>query len=65
MKYGILGDIHGNLSALEVVLAAMSREGIEQLISVGDIVPLLLKISVVVEVCTRNLVPPSVVSVND
>lgn len=38
MKYGILGDIHGNLSALEVVLAAMSREGIEQLISVGDIV---------------------------
>src|SRR5687768_14750178 len=38
MKYGILGDIHGNLSALEEVLACMDREGIDQLLSVGDVV---------------------------
>ncbi len=38
MKYGILGDIHGNLSALETVLDALAAEGIDQLISVGDVV---------------------------
>ena len=38
MKYGILGDIHGNLNALETVLAALEREDIDQLISVGDVV---------------------------
>jgi len=38
MRYGILGDIHGNLSALEAVLSRLSREDIDQLISVGDIV---------------------------
>ena len=27
MKYGILGDIHGNLSALEAVLAVVYLEG--------------------------------------
>jgi predicted phosphodiesterase len=38
MRYGVLGDIHGNLSALERVLASMSGERIDRLISVGDIV---------------------------
>jgi predicted phosphodiesterase len=38
VKYGILGDIHGNLSALETVLAAMATERVDQVISVGDIV---------------------------
>lgn len=38
MKYGILGDIHGNLSALETVLTCMDREGIDRLVSVGDVV---------------------------
>ena len=38
MKYGILGDIHGNLSALEEVLSGMDREGIDHLVSVGDVV---------------------------
>lgn len=38
MKYGILGDIHANLSALETVLACMRKEGVERLISVGDVV---------------------------
>jgi len=38
MKYGILGDIHGNLSALEAVLARMDAAGVETLISVGDVV---------------------------
>jgi len=38
MKYGILGDIHGNLSALRTVLACLEDEGAETLISVGDVV---------------------------
>lgn len=38
MRYGILGDIHGNLSALEAALACLKRENVETLISVGDVV---------------------------
>jgi len=38
MKYGILGDIHANLSALQVALSRMDAEGVEQLVSVGDVV---------------------------
>jgi diadenosine tetraphosphatase ApaH/serine/threonine PP2A family protein phosphatase len=38
MKYGILGDIHANLSALEAVLAEMDAEGVERILSVGDVV---------------------------
>jgi diadenosine tetraphosphatase ApaH/serine/threonine PP2A family protein phosphatase len=38
MKYGILGDIHGNLSALQAVLACLRTEGVEHLVSVGDVV---------------------------
>lgn len=38
MKYGILGDIHANLSALEAVLARFDEEGVEVVVSVGDIV---------------------------
>lgn len=38
MRYGILGDIHSNLSALEAVLARIEAEGVDRIISVGDIV---------------------------
>ncbi len=38
MKYGILGDIHANLSALTTVLEHMDAEGIDQVVSVGDVV---------------------------
>jgi diadenosine tetraphosphatase ApaH/serine/threonine PP2A family protein phosphatase len=38
MKYGILGDIHGNLSALQAVLARLEQERVDRLISVGDVV---------------------------
>jgi predicted phosphodiesterase len=38
MKYGILGDIHANLEALEAVLEEMEKQGVEQYISVGDLV---------------------------
>jgi len=38
MKYGILGDIHSNLSALECALERMDAAGVETLISVGDVV---------------------------
>ena len=38
MKTGILADIHGNSPALEAVLADLSREGVEQLILLGDMI---------------------------
>lgn len=38
MKYGILGDVHANLSALRAVLARFEAEGVDQILSVGDIV---------------------------
>ena len=38
MKIGVLGDIHGNLDALEAVVAALRREGVDVWVQVGDIV---------------------------
>lgn len=38
MKYGILGDIHSNLSALQAVVACFEKEAVERVLSVGDIV---------------------------
>ena len=38
MRYGIFGDIHGNLDAFEVVLRELNRQKVTQLICVGDIV---------------------------
>ena len=38
MRYGVLGDIHSNLSALEAVLECFRAEGVERVLSVGDVV---------------------------
>ena len=38
MKYGILGDIHSNIEALEAVIAHLQSAGVERLLSVGDVV---------------------------
>ena len=38
MRYAILGDIHSNLSALEAVVTAIEREGVDRVLSVGDVV---------------------------
>ncbi|NCY26593.1 MAG: metallophosphatase family protein, partial [Alphaproteobacteria bacterium] len=38
MKYAIFGDIHGNLEALEAVLADMEEQGITHLLCLGDLV---------------------------
>jgi predicted phosphodiesterase len=38
MKYGILGDIHGNLEALEAVLERLEAAGVKKYVSVGDLV---------------------------
>lgn len=38
MKYGIIGDIHGNLDALDAVLATLKREGVDTILCIGDIV---------------------------
>ena len=38
MRYGILGDIHANLSALSVALGVLDSAGVDQIVSVGDVV---------------------------
>lgn len=38
MIYGILGDIHGNLSALDTALQLLRAQGAQKLLSVGDVV---------------------------
>ncbi len=38
MRYGIVADIHGNLEALEAVLAACEEQGVDAYLSTGDIV---------------------------
>lgn len=38
MRYGIIGDIHSNLEALDTVLKALEGEDLDQTICVGDIV---------------------------
>ena len=38
MRYAILGDIHGNLTALETVLRHIRLEGVDRILSVGDVV---------------------------
>ncbi|MEM7119502.1 MAG: metallophosphoesterase family protein [Chloroflexota bacterium] len=37
MKIALISDIHGNLHALEAVLAEIKREGVEQIICLGDV----------------------------
>ena len=38
MKYGVLGDIHGNITALELAVRRLRALGAERFISVGDVV---------------------------
>jgi predicted phosphodiesterase len=38
MIYGIFGDIHGNLEALQAVIERMKDEGAERFLCVGDII---------------------------
>ena len=39
-KIAILSDIHGNLPALEAVLAAIASEGVERIVCLGDVAAL-------------------------
>jgi predicted phosphodiesterase len=36
--YGVLGDIHGNLEALEAALAGLRARGVDEILCVGDVV---------------------------
>lgn len=38
MKYAVIGDIHGNLEALDAVLEDAESQGVDEYVSVGDIV---------------------------
>ncbi len=40
MRLALISDIHGNAIALEAVLAEIDREGVDQIISLGDVAPL-------------------------
>ena len=37
MRVGIIADVHGNLAALEAVLAALAAEGVSRLVCLGDV----------------------------
>lgn len=37
MRIGLIADIHGNLTALETVLAELEREAVDDLICLGDV----------------------------
>jgi predicted phosphodiesterase len=37
MRVGLIADIHGNLVALDTVLAALARDHIEQIVCLGDV----------------------------
>lgn len=37
-RYGLIADIHGNLAALEAVLAALEAHGVDEILCLGDIV---------------------------
>src|SRR3954453_519788 len=38
MRWGVIADIHSNLHALEAVLAALERAGVERYVCAGDLV---------------------------
>lgn len=38
MKYGILGDIHGNLTALDTAIAYLEAQDVDIFLSMGDVV---------------------------
>jgi len=38
VKRAIISDVHGNLEALEAVLADIDRQGVDGVICLGDIV---------------------------
>jgi len=38
VRYAVISDIHGNIDALEVVIADATAEGVDQFICLGDIV---------------------------
>jgi len=38
MRYGLLADVHGNLPALQVAVAVLAQEGVDNLLCAGDLV---------------------------
>ena len=54
-KYGILSDIHGNLFALKEVVKDLSKQNIESLILLGDLIDYGMQSNEVVEYIKDNL----------
>ncbi len=40
MRIGLIADIHGNCIALDAVLAALARDGVDDVICLGDVAAL-------------------------
>ncbi len=38
MRYAVIGDIHGNLEALQAVLEDVDEQGVDEILCVGDVV---------------------------
>lgn len=38
MRLGLISDVHGNLAALQVAMAALEREGVTEVLCAGDVV---------------------------
>ena len=38
MRYGILGDVHGNLEALQVAVDGLRKRGVDRFLQMGDLV---------------------------
>ena len=38
MRQALISDIHGNLEALQAVLADISAQGVDELVCLGDVV---------------------------
>lgn len=38
MKLGVISDVHGNIAALDAVLAEFSRRGVDEILCLGDII---------------------------
>jgi predicted phosphodiesterase len=38
MRYGLISDIHGNIEALEAVLAALKEHEVDQILCLGDVI---------------------------
>ena len=57
MRLALISDIHGNLAALEAVMASIRREGVDMTICLGDIVGYGARPNECIELMHKNAIP--------